>query len=256
MNNHDFFKIKDQCYSCKFRSFGEKTGTVFQSEVSVCGTIATVTKKPKPSLTVQFYIYMNVHWPMFESLFEYLKRRQEVKEIVLCLPNIPYLTNCGISFSLLEKRIVTDPRKVGANVTFIADTIAGKVSDCSKIVNVVRGTISKGYYFTKNLWTERENWPDLLYVPGNYARRRLETIVRTRVAATDMPKMDSVFTGHYERKRMFGRTETEPLRECPEIPPLFIFSSDRIAANRYSDHRNLVRSRLDSCDAGICLSLL
>ncbi|MDO8956648.1 MAG: LptA/OstA family protein, partial [Deltaproteobacteria bacterium] len=33
-------------------------------------------------LTVQFYVYKNVHWPMFESLFEYLRGRNDVREIV------------------------------------------------------------------------------------------------------------------------------------------------------------------------------
>ena len=40
---------------------------------------------------VQFYVYKSVHWPMFEELFYYLEKQPEVKEIVICLPNIPNL---------------------------------------------------------------------------------------------------------------------------------------------------------------------
>jgi len=159
-------------------------------------------------VTVQFYVYKNVHWPMFESLFAYLTGRDDVREIVICLPNLPNLINCGINYTLADKllhlgvRIVADPRDAKTDVTFIADTIAGKVHGCGRIVNVGHGTISKGYYFTESVWTERENWVDLLCVPGEYARERMSAILKTKVVATGMPKLDPVFSGRHTREAL------------------------------------------------------
>ncbi|MFH1196288.1 MAG: glycoside hydrolase family 99-like domain-containing protein [bacterium] len=156
-------------------------------------------------LTVQFYVYKSVHWPMFEELYNYLKKQPQVKEIVICLPNIPNLI-VGGSYDLIDKlmnlgeRVIAHPQDANADVTFIADTIAGKVYGCGKIVNVGHGTISKGYYFTESFWTERENWVDLLCVPGDYAANQFNQILKTRVVPTGMPKLDPVFRGDYSRE--------------------------------------------------------
>ena len=88
------------------------------------------------------------------------------------------------------------------------------VRGCGLIVNVGHGTISKGYYFTDGIWTERENWVDLLCVPGDYAAEQFRRFLRTRVAATGMPKLDPVFGGAYTRAalcRQYGRPETDRL---------------------------------------------
>ncbi len=155
-------------------------------------------------LRVQFYVYKNVHWPMFEQLYYYLRDREEIEEITICIPNLLNLTQ-DTYFNDFKKivdlgtRIEQNPRNARADVTFIADTIAGKVKDCGLIINVGHGTISKGYYFTESIWTERENWVDLLCVPGDYAKQQFEKILRTKVVATGMPKLDPVFSGKYNK---------------------------------------------------------
>lgn len=168
-------------------------------------------------LVVQFYVFRNVHWPMFEALFEYLGTRPEVRERVLCLPSIERLKN-GDSHALLRRlldlgvRVTAHPADAGADVTFIADTVGGHVRGCGLVVNVGHGTISKGYYFTDGIWTERENWVDLLCVPGDYAAERFRAILRTRVVPTGMPKLDPVFGGRHTREalcRQYGIAGTD-----------------------------------------------
>jgi hypothetical protein len=170
-------------------------------------------------LVVQFYVFRNVHWPMFEALFAYLGTRPEVGERVICLPSLERLKT-GDSHALLRRlldlgvRITAHPAAAHADVTFIADTVGGLVRGCGLIVNVGHGTISKGYYFTDGIWTERENWFDLLCVPGDYAAEQFRRFLRTRVAATGMPKLDPVFGGAYTRAalcRQYGRPETDRL---------------------------------------------
>jgi len=209
----------------------------------------------KHPLTVQFYVYKNVHWPMFESLFEYLRGRNDVREIVICLPNLPNLTNSGTNHHLVEKilnlgaRIVTDPRKANADVTFIADTIAGKVHGCGRIVNVGHGTISKGYYFTESVWTERENWVDMLCVPGEYARERMSAILKIKVVATGMPKLDPVFSGHHTKSALCSALGLNPSKKIVLYAPTFNLNLSSVFAFADSFHR------LDSPDRYVLIKL-
>lgn len=177
-------------------------------------------------LVVQFYVFKNVHWPMFEELYHYLKGRPEVREIILCLPDLPNLTGCQ-SYDLLDRlfalgtAITTHPSQRKADVTFIADTIAGKVKGCGKIVNVGHGTISKGYYFTESVWTERENWVDLLCVPGPFAEKQFKGRLKTVIRATGMPKLDPVFSGRHTRADLCRKLKIDPAKKIVLYAPTF-----------------------------------
>ena len=177
-------------------------------------------------LAVQFYVFRNVHWPMFEELFHYLGTRPEVGERVICLPSLERLRS-GQSDALAEKLlslgvpITTRPNVHPVDVTFIADTVAGLVRGCGAIVNVGHGTISKGYYFTDSIWTERENWVDLLCVPGDYAAKCFSSILRTRVVATGMPKLDPVFSGRHSRTALCAAYGVDPSRRLVLYAPTF-----------------------------------
>jgi len=202
---------------------------------------------------VQFYIYKNVHWPMFENLFHYLKDRSEIKEIILCLPDIPQLLGAQ-NYELIDKlfslgaTVSASPYTQKADVTFIADTIAGKVQGCGKIVNVGHGTISKGYYFTESVWTERENWVDLLCVPGPYALQQFKGHLKTRVVATGMPKMDPVFSGKYDRNYLCSLLGIDPEKKIILYAPTFNMDlssvyhfADRISALATPDRYLLIK---------------
>jgi len=178
-------------------------------------------------LRVQFYVWKNVHWPMFEELFRYVRTREEVGEVVLCLPNLPQLLPSDSFRPMFERilalpaTIVTDPRAVPVDVTFVADTISGKVKGAGKIVNVGHGTISKGYYFTGGVWTERQNWDDLLCVPGAYALEAFRGALTTRVAATGMPKLDPVFAGRVDTAALRRQLNLDPNRKVVLYAPTF-----------------------------------
>ena len=95
------------------------------------------------------------------------------------------------------------------DVTFIADAIAGKVVGCGKIFNIGDGTISKGFYFTQTVWAEREDWVDLLCVPGVYAQNEMKKILHA-VEATGMPKLDPVFAGRCQRVDLCQKLKIDP----------------------------------------------
>ncbi len=175
--------------------------------------------------SVQFYVFKNVHWAMFDELYRYLKSNDEIERIIICLPQINQIITNN-DYALIDKimnldaEIVAKPQK-DVDVTFIADTVAGKVSGCGKIVNIGHGTISKGYYFTNSVWTERENWVDLLCVPGNYAKEQFDKILHTKVVATGMPKLDPVFRGDYNRENLCKRLKLDVTKKIVLYAPTF-----------------------------------
>jgi hypothetical protein len=183
---------------------------------------APVTSPGTP-LIVQFYVYRNVHWPMFEELFHFLGTHPDVAERIVCLPSLERLRS-GQSNELADRLMalgVTVTSRSSArpvDITFIADTVAGLVRGCGVIVNVGHGTISKGYYFTDSIWTERENWVDLLCVPGDYAAGRLAPLLRTRVVATGMPKLDPVFSGRHSREALCRDLHLDPSGASSSTP--------------------------------------
>lgn len=193
-------------------------------------------------LTVQFYVFRNVHWPMFEALYEYLGSRPDVGERIICLPSLERLRN-GASYALAERLLSMDatitsyPSQRPADITFVADTVAGLVRGCGVIVNVGHGTISKGYYFTDSIWTERENWVDLLCVPGDYAASRFSSLLRTRVVATGMPKLDPVFAGRHSRDALCRQLQIDPARRIVLYAPTFNedLSSVYLFAERFAE---------------------
>lgn len=163
---------------------------------------------------------------MFEALFEYLGTREDVGERIICLPSLNRLKN-GNSHALarhllsLGVPVTSHPGQRPADVTFVADTVGGRVRGCGLIANVGHGTISKGYYFTDSVWTERENWVDLLCVPGDYAADRFRSILRTRVVPTGMPKLDPVFGGRYTREALCAQYQIDPAKRIVLYAPTF-----------------------------------
>ena len=204
----------------------------YQQLLSATSSITTPLQAKAPcspsvkKLVVQFYILKSVHWPMFDALYQHVKTQPEVGEIIFCLPFLPGLLHSNsdalIRHLLAQKVTLTrHPKERPVDITFVADTLAGKVQGCGKIVNVGHGTISKGYYFTESLWSERENWADLLCVPGPYAYNQFAKSLKTRVAATGMPKMDPVFSGKFTRAKLCATFGLDPKRKIILYAPTF-----------------------------------
>ncbi|MCD4651001.1 MAG: CDP-glycerol glycerophosphotransferase family protein, partial [Candidatus Cloacimonetes bacterium] len=177
--------------------------------------------------TVQFYVAKNVHWAMFEELYHYLSKRPEIEDIVICIPNLSAVVPVSNHRETIEKIMalpvthVCNPRAISVDVTFIADAIAGKVKGAGKIVNIGHGTISKGFYYMESVWTERQNWVDLLCVPGSYALNVLQNILSTEVVATGMSKLDPVFAGNIDTDKFRTKLGLDPARKIVLYAPTF-----------------------------------
>ena len=56
---------------------------------------------------VQFYVYKNVHWPMFEELYNYLKSQPDVEKIYICLPDLAHIIG-ALNYNLVDKLFELD----------------------------------------------------------------------------------------------------------------------------------------------------
>ncbi len=183
-------------------------------------------KRELKNLTVQFYMQKSVHWPIYENLYEHVKLQPEVDKIVFCIPRLTEVVNSGYYDEisrLIDKvdEVVMHPADANADVTFIASTVQGKVWNCGKVVSIGHGTISKGFFFSDNVWVHRENWVDLLCVPGNYAYQLYKKILSTNIAATGMPKLDSAFNKDYDKSYLCQKYNLDPNKKIVLYAPTF-----------------------------------
>jgi len=188
--------------------------------------VTSGSNKKQKGLNVQFYVQNSVHWPMYENLYNYLKNRPEVDKIIICLPSMTQLLGAQNFDNVknifkIDAIFTTHPREVRADITFIASTVQGKVKGCGKVVSIGHGTISKGFFFSDNVWVKRENWVDLLCVPGDYAKNQYQKILSTKVAATGMPKLDTIFSGTHNRENLCNQLNLNPENKIILYAPTF-----------------------------------
>lgn len=88
---------------------------------------------------------------------------------------------------------IKNPYQYSPDITFTTTNNYQWVEGLGKIVSIGHGTISKGLYFLSNKYSLRENLADLICVPGQIQKSRLEKILTTPIAITGMPKLDQLF---------------------------------------------------------------
>jgi CDP-glycerol glycerophosphotransferase (TagB/SpsB family) len=95
------------------------------------------------------------------------------------------------------------------------------VEGLGKLVNIGHGTIGKGWYFSPELISRRENCADLLCVPGEVHAEALAPQVFKRIAVTGMPKLDAVFRGQWNREELLRGWGLDPANKTVLFAPTF-----------------------------------
>ena len=109
------------------------------------------------------------------------------------LPNeLDILKNYGLP-------MYNTPQDFHPDVTIIADSVYPWVQDCGKLIHVGHGVLSKGQYYTDTETARREEYADIICVPGEYHKIAMEKIVSKPVIATGMAKLDKLFSGQITR---------------------------------------------------------
>lgn len=149
-----------------------------------------------------FFIERELHIPMLKNIMLYIKQNNIGKIAIYSFDYIkPTATTpeFGVRFDMLNNflgfdvEIIKNPYNYNPDFTFMADFSYHYTEGLGKIINVGHGTISKGWFFSENNISKRENCADLICVPGQIHKQLLEKQVNTEIAVTGMPKLDSVF---------------------------------------------------------------
>ena len=117
--------------------------------------------------------------------------------------------------------VITDPWSWKPNITFMADFSYQYVEGLGKIVNIGHGTICKGWFFSENKISQRENSADLICVPGIIHKKRLEKQVFKPIAVTGMPKLDNCFNNTLNKKDLLQKFNLNPNKKTVLLAPTF-----------------------------------
>lgn len=152
---------------------------------------------------ILFYAERNLHLPFLEPIYDYITAKFPQAECAFSAPPYrparPDAPGAGLApedmARLREKaRVVSSPEFFSADVAVVADATFYDVRHCRRIVNVGHGMISKGYFYTDAPVVRRENHADLICVPGQWHRERLDRNVFSPIAVTGFIKSDAWHT--------------------------------------------------------------
>jgi len=117
--------------------------------------------------------------------------------------------------------VVDDPYSWNPEITFLCDFSYQYVEGLGKLVNIGHGTISKGWFFSRDKISQRENCADLLCVPGTVHKERLEKQVFIPIEVTGMPKMDGCFNHSLRCADLLEKFALDPEYKTVLLAPTF-----------------------------------
>jgi len=124
----------------------------------------------------------------------------------------------NLSFAI---EIVDDPYTWNPEITFLCDFSYQYVEGLGRLVNIGHGTISKGWFFSRDKISQRENCADLLCVPGTIHKERLEKQVYIPIEVAGMPKMDKCFDGSLRYADLMDRFGLDTEQKTVLLAPTF-----------------------------------
>lgn len=160
---------------------------------------------PIQRIRILFYFFKNVHIPILLPLYRALKAQNADVEIGFSyLPPSPQI-RAGLlpdEVRIIEQAgvpIHPTPQEFKPDLTFIADSVYPWVEGCGQLVHVGHGVLSKGQYYTDTPTARREEFADLVCVPGKHHQAIMRRIISKPVVATGMCKLDDLFSGKINR---------------------------------------------------------
>ena len=177
-----------------------------------------------------FFIERELHLPMLANVMKYIYDNKIGEIGITGFPfqqsdiNIP---GRGVREEIISQyfdspvSIIDDPYSYKPDITFMADFSYQFVEGLGKIVNIGHGTISKGWFFSENNISKRENCADLICVPGKIHKEILEKQVFKNIEITGMPKLDPLFTNEFSRIDILKKMNLNLNNKTVLIAPTF-----------------------------------
>ncbi|MCL1826634.1 MAG: CDP-glycerol glycerophosphotransferase family protein [Candidatus Cloacimonetes bacterium] len=167
-----------------------------------------------------FFLERDFHIAMLQPLMMYIDA-EKLGEMRIYAPfheQINKLLRENLPFMIETTR---DPWSWGPDITFMADFSYQYVEGLGKVVNIGHGTICKGWFFSKNKISQRENCADLICVPGEIHKERLQSQVYKHIIVTGMPKLDDCFNNSLKKDELYLKFGLNPEQKTVLLAPTF-----------------------------------
>ncbi len=210
------------------------------------------------NLKILFFIERDFHITILKPLMHYILNKN-ISEIAVYSPfnqdikntlkhNLKNDYDSETSIKLLKSiSIQNNPWKWKPDITFMADFSYQFVEGLGKIVNIGHGTISKGWFYSLNKISQRENCADLLCVPGEIHKERLQKQVYKKILVTGMPKLDNCFNNSIQKEQILKKFNLDPEQKTILLAPTFNeefsilpFLNNHNINNIFPDYLNLI----------------
>ena len=177
-----------------------------------------------------FFIERELHIPMLLNIMKYIARNKLGN---IGISSVKYLESKegvpgkGLRAEILKQnfdfdyKIIKSPYQYKPDLTFVADFSYHYVEGLGKIVNVGHGTISKGWFFSKEKISRRENCADLICVPGEIHKNILKKNVNSEIKITGLSKLDPIFNNQINKSDIIKKMELDPEQKTVVFAPTF-----------------------------------
>ncbi len=147
---------------------------------------------------ILFYVARDMQLSFLEPVHDILANEKGI-ETVFSAPEYQPSLEIGPGWGLNEEQIkrleqkstfVPDASKINADLAIVADNSHYRLHRIDHVVNIGHGLISKGFYYTDDPVTRKENLSRLICVPGPWHKKRLSRQVSSPIEVTGFIKSD------------------------------------------------------------------
>jgi tetratricopeptide (TPR) repeat protein len=177
-----------------------------------------------------FFFEREMHIPVLKNVIKYINEN-DLGEIGVTgfayTESAPDIPGRGFRREVLDfhcpydLKIYPNPLEFQPDVTFTADFSYHYLEGLGKIINIGHGTISKGWFFSKNRISLRENCADVICVPGEVHKEFLAENVKIPIEVTGMPKLDALFSSEKTQAEILLELGLNPENKTVLIAPTF-----------------------------------
>ena len=161
-----------------------------------------------------FFMEREFHVAMLKPLMDYIFMRN-LGEIGIYAPFLRFFPES------IRHLVVREPYDWSPDITFLCDFSYQYVEGLGKLVNIGHGTICKGWFYSRNKISQRENCADLICVPGTIHKERLEGHVYKPIVVTGMPKLDKCFNKSLNYHDLMHKFKLDPEHKTVLLAPTF-----------------------------------
>ncbi len=177
-----------------------------------------------------FLLEREFHISLFENLIKHI-RNQDLGEIGIMstsyIPSRDGRASSGARLNVITEIIgnefipVNVPADFSPDITYFADTPSEYDGHLGFKVCIGHGTICKGSFYVDSTKIRRDNFADLICVPGSIHKEVLQKNIFKPIEVTGIPKLDPMFSGKLKRNDILEKFGLDPQKRTILFAPTY-----------------------------------